>query len=58
MKNGKQREIRRYVPSGTVYVFEKKKEESYQEITDLITREIAEYNDTYKGFGLFEILEA
>ena len=58
MKSAKQREIRRYVPNGTVYLFEKKKEESYQEITELIRQEIAEYNDTHKGFGLFEILEA
>lgn len=57
MKSGKQREMRRYVPSGAIYLFEKQKQ-SYQEIRELIEKEIKECNDTHKGFGLFEILEA
>ena len=57
MKSGTQREMRRFVPSGAVYVFEKQRQ-SYQEIKELIEKEIEEHNETHKGFGLFEILEA
>ena len=56
-QKAKPREMRRFVPSGAVYVFEKQ-QQSYQEIKELIEKEIEEHNETHKGFGLFEILEA
>lgn len=56
-KKAQQREMRRYVPSGAIYVFERQNK-SYQEIRELIETEIKEHNDVHKGFGLFEILEA
>jgi len=57
MKNSTQREMKRYVPSGAVYVFTKQ-QESFEEIEQLIIDEIAQHNERHKGFGLFEILEA
>lgn len=56
-QKAKQRVMKRFVPSGAVYVFEKQ-QQSYREIKELIEKEIEEHNETHKGFGLFEILEA
>lgn len=57
MKNNEAKKMKRYIPNGVVYVFEKQKQ-SYKEIQNLIEEEIKKYNETHKGFGLFEILEA
>jgi hypothetical protein len=46
METGKPKAMKRYVPAGSVYVFEK---------TDEFTM-VSEDEESYKGFGCYEIL--
>jgi len=54
METGKPKSMNRFIPAGSVYVY--KVEDENLNIQEILQEELEKFEESYKGFGCFEIL--